>query len=133
AELSMYRDLSFGRYEQVVAAGETEIAQSPSREAAVLPPLCYAYYKLRRYDKMEKCADTIEGWVKAGRNTHSDGMIMSSDLTPFPAMLRSSMQLDFGQYRKAMEVGEAALAQVQGSGMFVGMMAPLRYRLEMMP
>lgn len=132
AQWSLYRDLAFSRFADVIVTAEATLKETPDRVGSALPPLCYAYYKIRRYDKIFWCVEQLEARIRAGDATHSDTLIFASDIRSLPGMIRSSAYLDFGQYDRAVGEAETALGLVNDK-LRGGMMDPLRYRLELLP
>ena len=58
--------LTSARYAELEKYGENEIRDDPAPRSAKLMPLCAAYSKLKRYNKLFPCLDRLEANVKAG-------------------------------------------------------------------
>jgi CHAT domain-containing protein len=66
------RLLTSGRYADLEKLVEKEIAGEPKPNSAKLMPLCYAYGKLKRYNKLFPCLERLDANVKAGDTAAND-------------------------------------------------------------
>jgi CHAT domain-containing protein len=66
------RLLTSGRFAEVEKLVEKEIAGDPKPSSAKLMPLCVAYAKHKRYDKVTTCLDRLEANIKAGDTAAND-------------------------------------------------------------
>lgn len=66
------RLLTSGRFADLEKLGEKEIAADSKPNSAKLMPLCFAYAKLKRYNKLFPCLERLEANVKAGDTAAND-------------------------------------------------------------
>ena len=129
----MLKAYSFSRFNDVVRLGEAQLQSDPASNVRVLIPLCGAYEKLKRYDRMLDCADRLERRIRAGERTHADSMIMPSDITPVPDWMHAAVKIDFEDYAGAIESARSALSKVNPQGGTKGILPPHAYSLELLP
>ena len=89
-----------GRYE-ALASGLEQDAQRKALKTPDLHALCYAYSKLKRYDKILPCLDQLDRQIAAGDD--SARLFGLDDATPSSSLMRAEALIDLGQY------GDAAL------------------------
>lgn len=89
-----------GRYE-ALASGLEQDAQRKALKTPDLHALCYAYSKLKRYDKILSCLDQLDRQIAAGDD--SARLFGLEDATPSSSLMRAEALIDLGQY------GDAAL------------------------
>lgn len=89
-----------GRYE-ALASGLEQDAQRKALKTPDLHALCYAYSKLKRYDKILPCLDQLDRQIAAGDD--SARLFGLEDATPSSSLMRAEALIDLGQY------GDAAL------------------------
>jgi len=104
-----------GRYAELERAAEQRLAGQAQATTSVLGPLCLAYSRVKRYDKLFNCLDRLEQQIKSGDSIleTDKSMVSDSDATPLPNMLRAEAHIELGDYAKAIEEAQAALASVQ--------------------
>jgi CHAT domain-containing protein len=66
------RLLTSGRYADLERLVEKEIQGDPKPKSAKLLPLCIAYSRLKRYDKVSACLERLEANVNAGDHAAND-------------------------------------------------------------
>ncbi len=122
-----------GRYVDLERAAETRLKTQGEPSTATLAPLCLAYSKLKRYEKLFACLDQLEKRVDAGDTVivTDRGDISNSDGTPFANMLRAEALIETGEYLKATEEGKRALDRVQDR-LGYGIWMPQTYRLSIL-
>ncbi len=119
-----------GRYQQMEKEAERRLA-SGRRTTAVVAPLCIAYAKIKRYDRLFACLDTLERLVNSGdRTIETDkALISNSDAAPLAHLLRSEALIELGDYAKAAAEARSALAGTEDRLPY-GIWPPIRYRLS---
>jgi CHAT domain-containing protein len=118
------------KYSELTVLVEKEIGESTDVKTSKLFHLCYAYAKLKRYDRLFHCTDQIESNIRRGDNQTWD-FEEECQLNPYicermknntnkyqeilsalnnrkisfmvPATLRAEAYIDFGQYNRAIE------------------------------
>jgi CHAT domain-containing protein len=123
---------SYGRFAEMEKAAQARIKTPADATASNLTLLCFAYSRLKRYNKLFPCIEQLEARIRAGDATYSEFMNFATDLTPLPNMLRSTAYIDFGEYAKALETGKAALQQIRDTGSALGILPPIAYRIEIL-
>ena len=115
------------RYEELERIGEQETAGLKQVSSPKLMPLCMAYSKLKRYNKLFPCLDRLEDNIRKGdkrfmdyeefakRNPLMAGLAMmgsavaggrkalEGDISPFPYLMRAEAYIDLGRYAEAVE------------------------------
>ena len=136
-------DLSFndyfhtGRYVAAEAIGERRIRSDADRNTRNLAPLCYVYYKLRRYNKLFACARDLEARILAGDQFHSQATLLGifaeakTDITPLPHLLNAAAYLDLGSPARSLEEGRLGLAKVK-EGDEHGLFSASQFRIELL-
>ena len=122
-----------GRFAELEKAAEQKLAKQGKPSTSVLSPLCFAYSRVKRYQKLFDCLDRLEQQIRAGdwvAETDAS-MISNSDATPMPAMLRAEALIELGGYPRAAEQAKLALSKVQDRLPY-GIWAPKRYRLSLL-
>ncbi|MDD5391153.1 MAG: CHAT domain-containing protein [Gallionellaceae bacterium] len=94
-----------GRYEELANQYES-LLQAPKASAADLHGLCYAYHKIKNYERLSLCLDRLEQRIQQG---DKEGRLFGADdLTPYAAILRSESANELGDYMRAIsEAGRA--------------------------
>ncbi len=94
-----------GRYEELANQYES-LLQAPKASAADLHGLCYAYHKIKNYERLGQCLDRLEQRIQQG---DKEGRLFGADdLTPYAAILRSESANELGDYMLAIsEAGRA--------------------------
>ncbi len=90
--------LPAARYAELETHMEAKITDLSSAGSGKLWYLCYAYSRLKKYNKLFPCLDQFERNVEGG-----DYTVHFFNLSSFPPMLRAEAYLDLGEYRKAIE------------------------------
>lgn len=95
-----------GRYEELASRYES-LLQAPRARAADLHGLCYAYHKIKNYERLGQCLDRLEARIQKG---DKDGRLFGADdLTPYAAILRSESANELGDYMLAISAAAKAL------------------------
>lgn len=141
---SLFDDLSFhdyfvtGRYLAAEQAGERRIRSDADRNARNLAPLCYVYFKLRRYDKLLACVENLQARVLAGDHIHSQKTLLGIfaeakvDITPLPHLMKAGAYLDLGDPARSLEEGRLGLAKVKEGDEFHDYFSATQFRLELL-
>ncbi len=124
------------RYEELERIGERETAGLKEVPSPKLMPLCAAYAKLKRYNKLFPCLDRLEDNVRRGdkrqmdfdeftkRNPLMAGLAMmgssvaggreglEGDVSIFPFLMRAEAYIDLARYPEAIEQAKKAVANI---------------------
>lgn len=122
-----------GRYAELGRAAEQMLAGQAKAKTSVLGPLCLAYSRVKRYDKLFGCLDRLEQQINSGDSVLETDkpMVSDSDATPLPNMLRAEAHIELGDYRQAITEALAALASVQDRLPY-GIWPAKNYRLSLL-
>jgi CHAT domain-containing protein len=125
-----------GKYAELEVLGEKEVAAEAKPNSAKLMPLCTAYAKLKRYNKVFPCLDRLEANIKAGDIAMQDmdemqrnspvlaglarfGSVfaggqdtLKGTVVPILHTLRSEMHTELREYDKAIAAGREAVRTV---------------------
>ena len=95
-----------GRYEELASQYES-LLRTPDASAADLHGLCYAYHKIKNYERLGQCLDRLEARIRKG---DVEGRLFGADdLTPYAAILRSESANELGDYMQAISAAGQAL------------------------
>jgi len=108
-----------GKYAEVEKQkGGTEKNLSTAKSEDIID-LCYACYKLKKYDKLFAYLDQLEENIHNGDATvfkrtflqfnRRSGTYYPEDITVLPPLMRAEVLIDFGDYDKAIKNADAAL------------------------
>lgn len=124
------------RYEELERIGERETAGLAQVSSPKLMPLCTAYAKLKRYDKLFPCLDRLEDNIRRGdkrqmdfeefqrRNPLMAGLALmgsgvaggreglEGNISIFPFLMRAEAYIDLARYPEAVEQAKKAIANV---------------------
>lgn len=137
-DLSFHDYFSTGRYLEAERIGEKRIRLDADRTTQNLAPLCYVYYKLRRYNKLFTCVKDLEARIAAGDHIHSQATLLGifftaeADITPLPHLLKAGALLDFGNPVKALEEGRLGLGKVKEGSEWNDFFSATQYRVELL-
>lgn len=95
--------LPAGRYAELERLMEGRVASLTQASNSQLWYLCFAYSRLKRYDKLFPCLDQFERNVQRG-----DVRVNFFDASPWPPMLRAQAHMEFGDYPKAVAEAQRA-------------------------
>ena len=135
-QIDIYMDIANSRFLKAEKLGEQRVQSPADRTTKNLAPLCYTYYKLRRYNKLFPCITELESRIASGDSIHRDSIIVASDASALPHMLKAGAFLELGDPRRSLEEGERALALVKeegGFGIMVGWLVSDAYYVELLP
>ncbi len=102
-----YRLIQTSRYSELEKLMESRITQPSSAPTAQLFHLCYAYSKLKRYNKLFPCLDQLEKNIEKG-----DRNVFFYDFSATPSLMRAEAYIEFGDYTKAIEESTKAYDMV---------------------
>jgi len=108
--------LPAARYAELETYMEAKIPDISSAPTSRLWYLCYAYSRLKKYNKLFPCIDRLERNVEQGDDTAN-----LFNLSSFPTMLRAEALLDLGEYRKAVEQAQRSYEIVNKKDLSRGM------------
>lgn len=128
------RAMMSGRYAEMERLAEAQVPNPASAKTTKLAPLCMAYSKLKRYDKLGPCLDQLEKNVAAGDTNFSDmeamekkspfmagmakmgaamsGVSLEQDVSPYLWELRVETYLELGDYARAVEYAKKMYAAI---------------------
>lgn len=95
-----------GRYE-ALASGLEQGAQRKPLKTADLHALCYAYSKLKRYDRILTCLDQLDRQIAEG--DEAARLFGLDDATPSSSLMRAEVLIDLGQYLAAAQQAQKTL------------------------
>jgi len=96
--------LPAGRYAELETHMEAKIGGDLSTApSGKLMYLCYAYGRLKKYNKLFPCLDQFDRNVAAG-----DYKVTFFDFSAYPPIMRAEAYLDMGDYRRAVEEARKA-------------------------
>ena len=123
-----------GRYAELEKRAEEQVPDIHTAKTAKLTPLCMAYSKLKRYDKLNPCLDQLEKNVAAGDTNMTDmeatqkqspflaglaqlgsamtGISLDYDVSPQLWEVRAETAMDLGQPGRAVEYGKKMIASI---------------------
>ena len=102
-----------GRYDLIAQQVEALAAKGPLRTRDQ-HALCFAYSKLKRYDRLFTCLDQLQALVKKGdTRTRIFGL---DDATPAIELMRAEAMIDLGDYAGARQAGNNALIWLRKEG-----------------
>lgn len=101
-----FQYLQQNRYAELRAVMEQKVPDLARGKTADLVYLCFAYSKIRQYDRLFPCIEQLERNIAAG-----DTQLFWFDFTPTPALLRAVAHIEFGDYPAAIAAAERAVAQ----------------------
>ena len=99
------RLLMSAQYGELEKHMEAEVPQLSSAPTEKLFPLCLAYSKVKRYDKLFPCLEQLEANIRLGDkyDVFHTVFLLKSDISPMPSLLRAEAYLELGQYERAIE------------------------------
>ncbi len=124
------------RYEELERIGERETAGLKEVSSPKLMPLCTAYAKLKRYNKLFPCLDRLEDNIRRGdkrqmdfkefeqRNPLMAGLALmgsgvaggreglEGNISIFPYLMRAEAYIDLARYAEAIEQAKKAIANI---------------------
>jgi CHAT domain-containing protein len=128
------RAMMAGRYGELEKHAAAEVPDITTAKTNKLTQLCFAYAKLKRYDKLAPCLDQMEKNVAAGDTNMTDieamqkqsplmmglavlgsamaGVPLEQDVTPYLWEVRAETYMDLGEYARAVEYGKKMAANI---------------------
>ncbi|MDO8595135.1 MAG: CHAT domain-containing protein [Sulfuricaulis sp.] len=123
-----------GRFGQLEQLAEAEVPDMRRAKTVKLAPLCFAYAKAKRYNKLMPCLDQLEKNVANGDTNMTDleamqkqsplmmgfafmgaamsGVKLEQDVTPFLWEARAETYMDLREYGRAIEYGGKMYANI---------------------
>ena len=102
-----------GDFDRLAAALETQ-STTQTMKVADWHALCYAYFRLKRYDKILPCLDTLESALQTrNKRTRLFGL---DDATPTVYLMRAETAIEIGQFSLALEQAQKAHAWFKADG-----------------
>ncbi|MBI4488976.1 MAG: CHAT domain-containing protein [Deltaproteobacteria bacterium] len=93
-----YRLIQTSRYSELEKLMESRVNQPSSAPTSQLFFLCYAYSKLKKYNKLFPCLGQLEKNIERG-----DRNLFIYDFSAYPYLLRAEAYIEFGDYTRAIE------------------------------
>lgn len=128
------------RYGELASAVEARLAGGEAESATLLVPMCTAYGKLKRFDKLFECVARLEALIAGGDSiVQREAFPINSVPTqaqPVPGMLLAEAYMDLGDYPRAVAAGERALTAISDtfeSTLSASQWSPLKFRLVILP
>lgn len=128
------------RYGELASVVESRLASGEADSATLLGPLCTAYGKLKRFDKLFDCVTRLEARIASGDKLVQREAFPTSpaptQAQPVPGMLLAEAYMDLGDYPRAVKEGERALAAISDtyeSVLGITSWPPLKFRLIILP
>lgn len=94
-----YRLMQWSRYTELQQHMEKKIPDPAAARTGDLFNLCYAYVKVKNYEKGLECAEELERNIREGDNK----LFGYFDVSSTPHLIRAEAYLDFGDYPRAVE------------------------------
>ena len=125
-----------GRYADLAQTIEARLARGEQASSTLLGPLCMAYGKLQRFDKLFDCVAKLEVRIAGG------DLSIKSDIPgnraahaePVPGMLLAEAYMDLGDYPRSIKEGERALAALPANrSIDFSVWPPVKFRLTILP
>jgi CHAT domain-containing protein len=95
--------LPAGRYSELERLMEGQVTSLTAARSNQLMYLCFAYSRLKKYDKLFPCLDQLDRNVQAG-----DFRVNFFDMSAWAPMLRGEAYLELGDYAKAIAEAQKA-------------------------
>jgi len=93
-ELVLFMECRHNELEHMMESRISDLETAPTFQ---LFYLCFAYSKVKRYNKLFPCIDHLQQNIDDG-----DTMIFTEDYSSVPALLRADAWMEFGNYSKAL-------------------------------
>ena len=125
-----------GRYVDLAQTIETRLGRGEQANSTLLGPLCMAYGKLKRFDKLFDCIARLESRIASGdRRIEGDYIFVSAiQADPVPGMLLAEAYMDLGDYSRSLKEGERALATLPTNrDLDSSTWPPIKFRLTILP
>ncbi len=124
-----------GRYADLAQQVETRLGRGEAATSSLVGPLCMAYGKLKRFDKLFDCVTRLERRIAAGDVAIKGDYLFASamEARPVPGMLLQEAYMDLGDYPRSIREGERALAAVPADNMSMSTWPPIKFRLTILP
>ncbi|NVO08009.1 MAG: CHAT domain-containing protein, partial [Rhodoferax sp.] len=102
-----------GAFDELATALQEQATAAPMK-VADWHALCYAYYRLKRYDQIGTCLDALEKSLAArDKRTRLFGL---DDATPTVYLMRAETALELAQYDKAVQEAQRAVRWYHDDG-----------------
>jgi len=128
------------RYGELASAIESRLTSGEAESATLLGPLCLAYSRLKRFDKLFDCVTRLETRIASGDILVQHEAFPTSptptQAQPIPGMLLAEAYMDLGDYPRAVKEGERGLAAISENHQTImgfSSWPPLKFRLIILP
>lgn len=132
AQLGVLMHIARGSFFEAEKEGEKAVAAANGRTTSNLAPLCYAYYKVRRYNKLFACITELEARIAKGDTILSGFMVIGSDASALPHVLKANAFLELGDPGRSIEEGERSLSLIK-DGYELGFLNRDQYYVDVLP
>ncbi|WP_342618518.1 CHAT domain-containing protein [Rhodoferax sp. GW822-FHT02A01] len=95
-----------GAFDELVKGLQAQANAGPMK-VADWHALCYGYFKLKRYDQINKCLDSLEAALTTARDKRTR-LFGLDDATPTAFLMRAETALELGQYDNAVQQAQHA-------------------------
>jgi CHAT domain-containing protein len=95
-----------GAFDELVKGLQPQ-ADTGTMKVADWHALCFGYFKLKRYDQISKCLDSLEAALATTRDKRSR-LFGLDDATPTAFLMRAETALELGQYDNAVQQAQRA-------------------------
>lgn len=129
------------RYADLASVAERRLAQGTEPTTTILGPLCLAYGRIKKYDKLFECLKHLEARFALGDSAikpdypgFNGAFMRPSDARPLIGLLKADAFLELGEYTKSMEAAQDAL-KLLGDNPETSMSMiwfPLKYQLSLL-
>ncbi|CAA7611965.1 Tetratricopeptide repeat domain protein [Candidatus Terasakiella magnetica] len=104
------------RFSELRQVMEAKLGTKPDAPTGDLVYLCFAYAKIRAYDKLFPCIERMETRIRGG-----DTKLYWFDFSAAPALLRAQAAIELADLPKAIEYGTEAHRLTQPKGVYLQM------------
>ncbi|TAN72768.1 MAG: CHAT domain-containing protein [Magnetospirillum sp.] len=109
----MFQQNRFAELRQLM---EAKVGPNPAAKTGDLVYLCFAYAKIRAYDRLSPCIDRLQARIDGG-----DTKLYWFDFSAAPSLLRAQAAIELGDFPKAIEQSEIAYRLTQPKGVYLQM------------
>lgn len=104
------------RFGELEALMESRIADQTAVPTSELFYLCYAYSKVKRYNRLFPCLDALQDNVDQG-----DTQLFWFDFSAAPSLMRAEAHMEFGNYPRAIEEANQAYRLTEPDDVYLQM------------
>jgi CHAT domain-containing protein len=95
--------IATAQYDKLEKYTEGEVSKSVIVKTKELFPLCIAYSKLKKYNKLFPCLDQLENNIRKGDKYDHFQLMGDYDISPVLPVIRANAYLELGAYDRAVE------------------------------